>query len=148
MKVVLIKEVFPVNEKEISSILKNLDIEYTIKDKREIEDFENQLVIVAEERDLDDNKEYIGYLNMKENKNLDCEYIIENLTVKEERRGLGIGSSMIKYAIKLSKEKGIKNLCCKTDKKEEYLNKFYEKLGFMRVNNNNDDGIIYINDLK
>ncbi|MDH5412756.1 MAG: GNAT family N-acetyltransferase [Flavobacteriaceae bacterium] len=55
---------------------------------------------------------------------------IEAVRIKKDKRGLGIGKKMFKWAIKRAKERNAHLLQLTTDKKRPKAIKFYEDLGF------------------
>lgn len=55
---------------------------------------------------------------------------IEAVRIKKDKRGLGIGKKMFKWAIKRAKERNAHLLQLTTDKKRPKAIKFYEVLGF------------------
>jgi GNAT superfamily N-acetyltransferase len=56
---------------------------------------------------------------------------IEVVQVRKDKRGLGVGKKMIKWAIERSKEKNAFLLQLTSDKKRPKAIKFYESLGFV-----------------
>lgn len=55
---------------------------------------------------------------------------IEAVRIREDMRGTGAGSEMIRWAIERAKEKKIPLIQLTTDKKRSDAMRFYEKLGF------------------
>jgi GNAT superfamily N-acetyltransferase len=55
---------------------------------------------------------------------------IEAVRIRKDKRGLGIGKTMFKWAINRAKERNAHLLQLTTDKKRPKAIKFYEDLGF------------------
>mgnify|MGYP006160923573 FL=1 len=55
---------------------------------------------------------------------------IENVFIRKEQRGLGIGKKMFEWAINRAKEKNAHMVQLTSDKKRPRAIKFYENLGF------------------
>ena len=91
----------------------------------------NQELMVVE----DENQEVIGtfqltfiqYLSYKGG----IRAQIENVMVREDQRGLGIGKLMFEWAINRAKERKAHVLQLTSDKKRPRAIKFYEDLGFV-----------------
>ncbi|WP_299158998.1 GNAT family N-acetyltransferase [uncultured Tenacibaculum sp.] len=90
----------------------------------------NQELIVVEDK----NAEIIGTLQLSF-----IQYLtykggiraqIEAVRIRKDKRGLGIGKEMFKWAIKKAQEKGAHLLQLTSDKKRPKAIKFYEDLGF------------------
>jgi len=106
-----------------------LPVEY-INAFKEIDSDKNQEVIVLEDDDL----EVIGTLQLTY-----IQYIsycgglraqIENVFIKKEKRGLGIGKKMFEWAINRAKEKNAHLVQLTSNKERPRAIKFYENLGF------------------
>lgn len=91
---------------------------------------ENQELIVVE----NENAEIIGTLQLSF-----IQYLtyrggiraqIEAVRIRKDKRGLGIGKTMFKWAIKRAKARNAHLLQLTTDKKRPKAIKFYEVLGF------------------
>jgi len=91
---------------------------------------ENQELIVVE----NENAEIIGTLQLSF-----IQYLtyrggnraqIEAVRIRKDKRGLGIGKTMFKWAINRAKERNAHLLQLTTDKKRPKAIKFYEDLGF------------------
>jgi GNAT superfamily N-acetyltransferase len=91
---------------------------------------ENQELIVVENK----NSEIIGTLQLSF-----IQYLtyrggiraqIEAVRIRKDKRGLGIGKTMFKWAINRAKERNAHLLQLTTDKKRPKAIKFYEDLGF------------------
>lgn len=61
------------------------------------------------------------------------EYYLSNIIIKEKFRGKGYSEILIKDALKTAKEKGYFKVSLRAN--NENLVRFYERLGFIRVNN-------------
>ena len=97
---------------------------------KKIDADENQELIVVE----NENFEIIGTLQLTF-----IQYMsyrggiraqIENVFVREDQRGFGVGKQMFEWAILKSKEKGAHMLQLTSDKQRPRAIKFYENLGF------------------
>lgn len=91
---------------------------------------ENQELIVVE----NENAEIVGTLQLSF-----IQYLtyrggiraqIEAVRIRKDKRGLGIGKTMFKWAINRAKERNAHLLQLTTDKKRPKAIKFYENLGF------------------
>jgi GNAT superfamily N-acetyltransferase len=91
---------------------------------------ENQELIVVENK----NSEIIGTLQLSF-----IQYLtyrggirtqIEAVRIRKDKRGLGIGKTMFKWAINRARERNAHLLQLTTDKKRPKAIKFYEDLGF------------------
>jgi len=58
--------------------------------------------------------------------------IIEDVIVREDLRGLGIGSRMMNFAMHLCKKKGCYKLALSSNIQRESAHRFYEKLAFKK----------------
>lgn len=58
--------------------------------------------------------------------------IIENVITDEKSRGKGYGSFLLKYAINIARERKCHKIMIQTQRKEEYVIKFYIKCGFSK----------------
>jgi GNAT superfamily N-acetyltransferase len=91
---------------------------------------ENQELIVVE----DENDKVIGTLQLSFIQYLTYQggirAQIEAVRIKKEKRGLGIGKTMFRWAINRAKERNAHLLQLTTDKKRPKAIKFYEDLGF------------------
>ncbi|MDI3508274.1 MAG: hypothetical protein PWP48_2078 [Clostridiales bacterium] len=58
--------------------------------------------------------------------------VVENVVVRSEYRGMGIGRAMMDKAIQISKERKCYKLMLSSDIKREGAHRFYENLGFAR----------------
>lgn len=58
--------------------------------------------------------------------------LIEDVVVKTERQGKGIGKQMMNYAIKLCRENSCYKVALSSNLKREKAHAFYEKLGFKK----------------
>lgn len=91
------------------------------------------------------NNEIVGFAGIKF---ILDEADIMNIVTKKNKRNLGIGFSILKKLIYISKEKGIKKLTLEVNEKNLAAIHLYEKLGFMQIAirknyyNNIDDAII------
>ncbi len=56
--------------------------------------------------------------------------ILEDMVISKEYRSLGLGSKLLKFAIKLAKENGCKRLTLLTDADNTSAHKFYTEKGF------------------
>jgi len=106
-----------------------LPIEYLNAFKK-INSDENQELIVVENR----NAEIIGTLQLSF-----IQYLtyrggirgqVEAVRIRKDQRGLGIGKTMLKWAINRAKERNAHLLQLTTDKKRLKAIVFYEELGF------------------
>ncbi|MGQ9691117.1 MAG: GNAT family N-acetyltransferase [Thermoproteota archaeon] len=61
-----------------------------------------------------------------------CLMQIQNLIVKEEFRGRGVGRELLKTAIKISEKNGYPELHVWAEKKNKHAISLYKKLGFKR----------------
>jgi len=90
----------------------------------------NQELIVVE----DENSEIIGTLQLSFIQYLTYQggirAQIEAVRIRKDQRGLGIGKTMFKWAIKRAKERNAHLLQLTTDKKRPKAIKFYQDLGF------------------
>ena len=97
---------------------------------KKIDADENQELIVVENNDL----EIIGTLQITYIQYLSyCGGMraqIENVFIRSDQRGLGIGKSVFEWAINRAKEKKVHLLQLTSDKKRPRAIKFYEDLGF------------------
>ena len=91
---------------------------------------ENQELIVVE----DENDKVIGTLQLSFIQYLTYQggirAQIEAVRIKKEKRGLGLGKTMFRWAINRAKERNAHLLQLTTDKKRPKAIKFYEDLGF------------------
>lgn len=101
-----------------------------IKAFEKINSDKNQELIVVE----DQNLEVIGTLQLTF-----IQYLtyrggiraqIEAVRIRKDKRGIGLGKTMFKWAINRAKEKNAHLLQLTTDKKRPKAIKFYESLGF------------------
>lgn len=108
---------------------KPLPKEY-IKAFEKINADENQELIVVENK----NTEIIGTLQLSFIQYLTYQggirAQIEAVRIRKDKRGLGIGKKMFKWAINRAKERNAHLLQLTTDKKRPKAIKFYEDLGF------------------
>lgn len=56
--------------------------------------------------------------------------ILENVVVEEGYRGLGIGTFMVRYAMKIAQDAGCYKLALSSNRYREKAHKLYHKLGF------------------
>ncbi|WP_029040704.1 GNAT family N-acetyltransferase [Cucumibacter marinus] len=56
--------------------------------------------------------------------------LLENIHVRESRRGKGIGSAMIRHAIELAQRRGCRLVQLTSNKKRTEAHRFYGRLGF------------------
>ena len=91
---------------------------------------ENQELIVVE----DQHSEIIGTLQLSFIQYLTYQggirAQIEAVRIRKDKRGLGLGKTMFKWAIKRAKERNAHLLQLTTDKQRPKAIKFYEDLGF------------------
>ena len=101
-----------------------------LKAFQKIDADKNQELIVVE----NDNLEVIGTLQITYIQYLSyCGGIraqIENVFIRNDQRGLGIGKSVFEWAIQRAKEKKVHVVQLTSDKKRPRAIKFYENLGF------------------
>ena len=71
---------------------------------------------------------YMGYM-VKKNKQKNFTYL-DDIFVKKEFRGQGYGKKLVKYFMKISKEKGIEKMGLGVRVENENAIKLYKKLGF------------------
>lgn len=106
-----------------------LPIEYVNAFKK-INADENQELIVLE----DANFEIIGTLQLTFIQYLNycggSRAQIESVIIRKDKRGLGIGKAMFKWAINRAKDKNARMLQLTSDKQRPRAIKFYEDLGF------------------
>ncbi|WP_066062863.1 GNAT family N-acetyltransferase [Neobacillus soli] len=62
-------------------------------------------------------------------------WVLNDLYVKEQTRGKGIGEELIKTAIDFAKETGAKGVLLETTKENKTAQRLYEKIGFIRESN-------------
>ena len=97
---------------------------------KKIDADENQELIVIENKDF----QIIGTLQITYIQYLSyCGGMraqIENVFIRSDQRGLGIGKSVFEWAINRAKEKKVHLLQLTSDKKRPRAIKFYEDLGF------------------
>jgi ribosomal protein S18 acetylase RimI-like enzyme len=97
---------------------------------KKIDADKNQELIVVENNDL----EIIGTLQITYIQYLSyCGGMraqIENVFIRSDQRGLGIGKSVFEWAINRAKEKKVHLVQLTSDKKRPRAIKFYEELGF------------------
>ncbi len=90
----------------------------------------NQELIVVE----NENSEIIGTMQLSFIQHLTyrggVRAQIEAVRIRKDKRGLGIGKTMFKWAINRAKERNAHLLQLTTDKKRPKAIKFYEDLGF------------------
>ncbi|WP_147676958.1 GNAT family N-acetyltransferase [Algibacter pacificus] len=132
-------------EQDVSSIIKMMADDILGKSR---ENFQTPLPIAYynafKKIDSDDNQELI----VLENENLEIigtlqltfiQYLsyvgksraqIENVFIRKDKRGLGIGKTMFKWAINRAKEKNAHLIQLTSDKQRPRAIKFYENLGF------------------
>ena len=115
--------------KKRENFQKPLPNEYLIAFEK-INSDENQELIVVE----NENNEIIGTLQLSF-----IQYLtynggiraqIEAVRIRKDKRGLGIGKTMFKWAINRARERNAHLLQLTTDKKRPKAIKFYEDLGF------------------
>jgi GNAT superfamily N-acetyltransferase len=98
---------------------------------KEIDADKNQELLVVE----DEHFEVIGTFQLSFIQYLNyCGGLraqIEVVQVRKDKRGIGVGKKMIKWAIERSKEKNAFLLQLTSDKKRPKAIKFYESLGFV-----------------
>lgn len=58
--------------------------------------------------------------------------LLEDVFVVEEERSKGIGTTLVKKAIELAKEKGCYKILATSRFEREHIHKWYEKLGFKK----------------
>lgn len=106
-----------------------LPIEYHEAFKRIQADANQELIVVEEE-----NLEVIGTLQLSFIPYLSyrggIKAQIENVMIRKDKRGLGIGKKLLDWAIDRAKEKNAHLLQLTTDKQRPRARKFYEDLGF------------------
>ncbi len=68
--------------------------------------------------------------------------IVEDVAVKKEFQGKGIGKKMMKYAMNISRQKGCYKMVLSSHMRRNQAHKFYESLGFRK------HGFSFIVDLK
>jgi len=97
---------------------------------KKIDSDDNQELIVLE----NENKDVIGTLQLTFIQYLS--YVgksraqIENVFIRKDKRGLGIGKTMFEWAINRAKEKNAHLIQLTSDKQRPRAIKFYENLGF------------------
>jgi len=98
---------------------------------KEIDSDKNQELIVVENEDL----EIIGTLQLTFIQYLTYQgkirAQIEAVRIRKDKRGLGIGKTMFKWAINRAKERNAHLLQLTTDKRRPNAIKFYTDLGFI-----------------
>jgi ribosomal protein S18 acetylase RimI-like enzyme len=62
--------------------------------------------------------------------------IIEDVIVDSSARGQGIGDALMKYAIKLAREKGAQNISLTSNPMREAANRLYLRVGFKKRETN------------
>ena len=106
-----------------------LPIEYLTAFEKIILDVNQELIVVE-----NDNFEVIGTLQLTFIQYLNyCGTLraqIENVVIRKDQRGLGIGKMMFEWAIARAKEKNVGILQLTSDKQRPRAIKFYEDLGF------------------
>jgi GNAT superfamily N-acetyltransferase len=58
--------------------------------------------------------------------------VVEDVVVREERRGMGIGGRMMKFALEICRREGCYKLTLSSNAKRTRAHAFYESLGFQR----------------
>ena len=106
-----------------------LDIESAKKKLQKIESYPNYSIYVAEL-----NGDIVGTFELLIMENL-AHYgkpsaIVEDVVVREENRGLGIGKAMMKYAMEISKKEGCYKLMLSSNINRKEAHKFYNAIGF------------------
>lgn len=77
------------------------------------------------------NDEVVGYLGLKKYDIFDDGMYIEQIAIKNEHQGLGIGKKLINMAIRYAKEKGYKYLYANCKKINELSHKVFTQIGFI-----------------
>ncbi|MEH7419072.1 GNAT family N-acetyltransferase [Neobacillus drentensis] len=62
-------------------------------------------------------------------------WILNDLYVKKEVRGMGVGENLLKKAIEFAKETGAKGLFLETASDNDNAQRLYEKIGFKKETN-------------
>ncbi|MGJ8761766.1 GNAT family N-acetyltransferase [Polaribacter sp. HaHaR_3_91] len=97
---------------------------------KKIDADKNQELIVVENNDLEIigtlQITYIQYLSYCGGRRAQ----IENVFIRSDQRGLGIGKNVFEWAINRAKEKKVHLVQLTSDKKRPRAIKFYEELGF------------------
>ena len=58
--------------------------------------------------------------------------VVEDVVVREEQRGRGIGREMLRFALDRAREKGCYKLALSSNRMRERAHRFYENLGFQK----------------
>lgn len=58
--------------------------------------------------------------------------ILEDMVISAQHRGMGVGSTLIKYALDYAEKNGCKRMTLLTDDDNNGAHKFYQKHGFTR----------------
>ena len=58
--------------------------------------------------------------------------VVEDVVVRSDRQGLGIGKQMMRFAMARCRERGCYKLALSSNLKREAAHRFYEDLGFKR----------------
>jgi len=142
-------EYFQINNKEELQELKNKSAKYkginfSFSDKYIVEmqkllDAPNGYQLFAR----DENGKSIGYISGAETIHPGY-FTIYELFVDPEQQSKGIGSELTLKIFEHAKKKNLKGVITQTEFENIPAQKFYEKLGFIQVNNPEwDDGITY-----
>ncbi|GAA0114829.1 GNAT family N-acetyltransferase [Clostridium senegalense] len=129
MKIVVIKEFN--NTSERIEEIKNEIEKKALLNKEDSKISDKDFIFTTEEHDLEDSKEIIGTMVLK--KVDDKVYKINKINLLENRRNLGLGGAMVKYALEVVKKNCGKTIIVDDDK---MLKDFYTKLGFIQDKNN------------
>lgn len=78
------------------------------------------------------------------------------LAVKKSSQGKGIGTKLMKFIENYAKNQDFRKICLYTNKNMKKTRRFYEKLGYTKINefkgyygyNKNNTAVLYIKDLK
>ncbi|WP_010294256.1 GNAT family N-acetyltransferase [Clostridium senegalense] len=129
MKIVVIKE-FDNTSERIEEIKNEIE-KKALLNKEDSKISDKDFIFTTEEHHLEDSKEIIGTMVLK--KVDDKVYKINKINLLENRRNLGLGGAMVKYALEVVKKNCGKSIIVDDDK---MLKDFYIKLGFIQDKNN------------
>ncbi|MGL4730852.1 MAG: GNAT family N-acetyltransferase [Clostridium sp.] len=129
MRIVVIKE-FTNNDEKIEQIKEHIRRKDLLS-KTELNIAEKDYIFIVEEHDLEDSKDIIGSMVL-ENIDKSC-FKIKAINLLEERRNLGLGTAMLKYALQIAKKDGKDTLIVEN---KTNLSEFYKKLGFVKNEEN------------
>ena len=80
------------------------------------------------------NEETAGFVGFYANDSTGKTAFLSTIVVDQAYQGLGIGRLLVQECLKVSTERGMKKCRLEVDKRNQRAIRFYERLGFARIN--------------